>query len=141
MASSADPLLLDTSAAVLLADPRSAFRPWLVETIGDRSVGLAGHATYEVLSVLTRLPAPRRLSVAEAGQFIAENFPHPHFLDAATSATLVEEFARLGVTGGAIFDGLVGAAARDADLELLSCDQRAATTDTLLRVRAVLPRA
>ncbi|MCW5954008.1 MAG: hypothetical protein KIT69_17290 [Propionibacteriaceae bacterium] len=73
-----------------------------------RALGLAGHAAFETLSVLTRLPTPQRISGADAVRPIERNFPESRFLDPATAAGLLVAFADRGVIGGAGYDGLVG---------------------------------
>ena len=47
---------------------------------------------------------------------------------------LLREFAQAGLAGGALYDGLVGAAARQHELMLITCDRRAAPTYRLLGV-------
>jgi hypothetical protein len=45
---------------------------------------------------------------------------------------LPAELATRGITGGAVYDALVGLAARDARLRLVTRDRRAATTYSAL---------
>ena len=47
------------------------------------------------------------------------------FLDVAESAALGPELARLGISGGAVYDALVGAVARQQGRGLVSGDARA----------------
>ena len=47
---------------------------------------------------------------------------------------LLREFAAAGLAGGALYDGLVAAAARNHKLLLVTCDRRAETTYRLLGV-------
>jgi predicted nucleic acid-binding protein len=56
------------------------------------------------------------------------NFPASRFLEAAATSGLVAELTRLGIAGGAVYDALVGAAARAHGLPLLSRDRRARAT-------------
>lgn len=132
MTSNADLLLLDTSAAIARVDPDHVAHAAVRAATAGRTLGLAGHAVFETLSVLTRLPGPKRVSGADAGRLIERSFPESRFLDPGTAAGLLKEFAERGVVGGAVYDGLVGAAARASGCTLLSCDQRARETyDTL----------
>lgn len=95
---------------------------------------MSGHAAFELLSVLTRLPAPHRLSPAAALRLEQTNFPESRFLSATDTQKLVRELANVGLAGGALYDGLVGAAARRHKLVLITCDRRAEATYRLLGV-------
>lgn len=95
---------------------------------------MSGHAAVELLSVLTRLPPPHRLSPAAALRLEQKNFPESRFLSATDSRDLVRELALAGLAGGALYDGLVGAAARKHNLPLVTCDRRAEPTYRLLAV-------
>ncbi len=46
----------------------------------------------------------------------------------------MRELALAGLAGGALYDGLVGAAARKHNLPLVTCDRRAEPTYRLLAV-------
>jgi predicted nucleic acid-binding protein len=117
--------LLDTSAAIaLLVEDHEAHGATL-DAVRGRRLGLAGHAWFETYSVLTRLPAPLRRSPADAGRLLAHNFPATAFLGEAGSAALGDELVRLGVSGGSVYDALVGAAARQRGRPLVTGDVRA----------------
>ena len=88
-------------------------------------MGLAGHAWFETYSVLTRLPAGLRRSPADAFRLLARNFPASVFLGEAEATGFGGDLARLGISGGAVYDALVGAAARQHRLPLVSADARA----------------
>jgi predicted nucleic acid-binding protein len=121
----AEALLLDTSAAIALVDPDHPFHEAVRAATRGRPLGLAGHAHFETFSVLTRLPTPKRQSADDARRLIAAEFPESRFLAPAEQAALVAEFASAGVVGGAVYDGLVGAAARAHALTLVTCDVHA----------------
>lgn len=95
---------------------------------------MSGHAAVELLSVLTRLPPPQRLSPAAAFRLEMTNFPESRFLSAAGGWELLREFVAAGLAGGALYDGLVGAAAREHRLPLITCDRRAESTYRALGV-------
>jgi predicted nucleic acid-binding protein len=95
---------------------------------------MSGHAAVELLSVLTRLPPPHRLSPAAALRLEETNFPESRFLSATHTKHLVREFVEAGLAGGALYDGLVGAAARQHKLLLITCDRRAEPTYRMLGV-------
>lgn len=117
--------LLDTSVAIaVLVEDHEAHLAAL-EVVQGRRLGLAGHAWFEAYSVLTRLPGPLRRSPGDALRLLAHNFPSSVFLGEDVSLALGPEIANLGVSGGAVYDALVGAAARQHHRPLLSADARA----------------
>ena len=89
---------------------------------------MAGHAAFETFSVLTRLPPPDRLTPQAARRLIEVNFPYTRFLSSEGSAALVAQLSDSGVSGGAVYDALVAAAAAEHGLRLVSRDARAAGT-------------
>lgn len=120
--------LVDTSAAValLVADHEqheSTFR-----VLGGRRLGLSGHAAFETFSVLTRLPAPARRTPDVVTRLLAANFPENRYLSAEGAAALPSRLAGENVAGGAIYDALVGAAAAEHHLVLVTRDRRALDT-------------
>lgn len=137
LAISAEVLLLDTSAAVALVHREHADHEATLAAVSGRELGLAGHAVFETFSVLTRLPPPQRVTATAAARLIATNFPQQRHLSVKRTAALLEEFADLGISGEAVYDGLVGAAAAESDLPLLSLDRRAEPIYRSLGVRLV----
>jgi predicted nucleic acid-binding protein len=124
----ADPveaLLLDTSAAVALVVEDHEAHAATLEAVRGRRLGLSGHAWFETYSVLTRLPGGLRRSPAEVIRLLAQNFPASVFLAQQASSALGPELARMRISGGAVYDALVGAAARQHGLDLVSGDARA----------------
>jgi predicted nucleic acid-binding protein len=117
--------LLDTSTAVALIVEDHEAHVATLAAVQGRRLGLAGHAWFETYSVLTRLPAGLRRSPADALRLLAHNFPASGFLGETPAADLGGELARLGISGGAVYDALVGAAARHHRLPLVSTDTRA----------------
>jgi predicted nucleic acid-binding protein len=131
-------VLLDSSAAVaLLIEDHEAHAATMNAVHGYR-LGLAGHAWFETFSVLTRLPAGRRRSPSLALNLLRRNFPASAFLDEQSSMDLGDELARLEIAGGAVYDALVGAAARQHRRRLLSSDRRARPTYEALGVEFML---
>jgi predicted nucleic acid-binding protein len=118
-------VLLDTSTAVALILEDHEVHDSTLDAVRGRRLGLAGHAWVETYSVLTRLPAGLRRSPADAFFILNRNFPASEFLGEAEAAELVRELARLGISGGAVYDALVGAAARQHQRSLTSRDARA----------------
>lgn len=130
--------LLDTSVAIAFVQPGHAGHHRTVSRLAGTSMGLAGHAVFETFSVLTRLPVPHRLSGKAARRLIEVNFPHSSYLSAERSAALLADFAAHGLSGGSVYDGLVGAVARESGLLLFSRDRRAVTTYQALGVEVEL---
>jgi len=124
--------LLDTSAAIALMVEDHDAHVATLDAVRGRRLGLAGHAWFETYSVLTRLPAGLRRSPADALRLLAGDFPASRFLGEAEAADLGAELARLGISGGAIYDALVAAAARQHRLPLVSADARARPVDEAL---------
>jgi predicted nucleic acid-binding protein len=127
--------LLDTSTAVavLVADHDAHDRT--MDAVRGMRLGLSGHAWFETFSVLTRMPPPVRRSAADVQRLLEQDFPGAWFLDAAATDALTTELARLRISGGAVYDALVGAAARHHDRPLLTSDRRALRTYDALGVR------
>lgn len=135
---SAAALLVDTSIAVALAVADHEHHETTFQALGHRRLGLAGHAAFETFSVLTRLPPPARRTPATVARLLATNFPHSRFLSAKGAATLLAELDRLGIVGGAVYDALAGASAREHGLTLATRDRRALETYRALDLRVEL---
>src|SRR3954462_15728561 len=128
-------LLLDTSAAIALVVEDHEAHATALEAVRGRRLGLAGHAWFETYSVLTRLPGALRRSPVDVAAVLAHNFPGTVFLDEEAAATLGGELPRLGISGGAVYDALVGRAARRHGLDVVSGDSRARAVYEALGVR------
>jgi len=128
LSTSVEHVLVDTSAALALVQRESPFHRAARNRLLPCHRGMSGHAAVELLSVLTRLPPPQRLSPAAALRLEVTNFPASRFLSATGTGDLLREFAAVGLTGGAVYDGLVAAAAREHELPLITCDRRAEPT-------------
>lgn len=121
-------LLVDTSIALALVVADHEYHRATVEAIGRRSVGLAGHASFETFSVLTRLPPPLRRTPAAAQSLLSRDFGLSRFLSAEAARRLFTRLAVLHIAGGAVYDALVGAAALEQQLTLATRDRRAIDT-------------
>jgi predicted nucleic acid-binding protein len=135
---SASIFLVDTSIAVALTVADHEHHETTFRALGDRPLGLAGHAAFETFSVLTRLPPPARRTPATVARLIAAGFPHSRFLGAEAAASLLAELHALGIGGGAVYDALVGASAREHGLTLATRDRRALETYRALGVHVEL---
>jgi predicted nucleic acid-binding protein len=139
MPTSAEPeLLVDTSVAVALCVADHEGRAPSRGIVEGRRIGLAGHAVWETFSVLTRLPPPARLSPAVASRVLAANFPFTRFLGQTESQVLLERLEVRGISGGSIYDALVGSVAVAVGVPLVTRDRRALPTYRLLEVDVLL---
>jgi predicted nucleic acid-binding protein len=127
-------LLVDTSVAVALTVADHRDHVATLDAVGDRRLGLAGHAAFEAFSVLTRLPAPARRTPATVARLLAANFPYSRFLSERAAAALLAELHSKGIAGGSVYDALVGAAAAEHRLPLATRDRRALDTYRALDV-------
>jgi predicted nucleic acid-binding protein len=127
-------LLVDTSVAVALTVADHEHHEATFTALGERQLGLAGHAAFETFSVLTRLPTPARRTPATVARLLAASFPHTRFLDAQEAASLLADLATSGIAGGAVYDALVGACANAHRITLATRDRRALETYRALDV-------
>ena len=121
-------IALDTSVVVaLFASWHEGHRQVVSALRGEKDIRLPEHVAFETYSVLTRLPPPYRLAPRPVLEFLERRFPRGWLrLDARGGRSLLREADNLGLTGGAVYDALVGATARRARVRLLSRDRRAA---------------
>ena len=131
-------LLVDTSVAVALSVADHEGRPDAVAVVRGSRIGMAGHAAFETFSVLTRLPGPARRTPAAVTRLLAANFPHTRYLSQEASAALLVRLAGAGVSGGSVYDALVGATAAEQHLPLVTRDRRAVVTYRALGVDVVI---
>ncbi len=118
-------ILVDTSAAVAFVVGDHRHHQATHDALAGRRLGLAGHAAFETFSVLTRMPPPIRRTRAAVGRLLADNFPGSRFLGPDAAEALLRRMPTLGVTGGSVYDALVGAAAVEHGVRLATRDQRA----------------
>ena len=97
--------------------------------------GLPAHVLLEAYSVLTRLPAPHRIRPADAAAVLAALTWPIYTLTGPRLAHLVAQLAEDDIRGGAAYDALVGATARQHDALLLTRDRRARVSYDALGVR------
>lgn len=127
-------ITIDTSVLV------AAFSTWHerhreANALVSPDVPLIAHCAAECFSVLTRLPPPQRIAPGDAADWLSRRFPEPWLtLSADGYAGLIARAPQLGITGGAIYDGIVAETAREANLTLKSFDVRARATYRALGV-------
>jgi predicted nucleic acid-binding protein len=112
----------------------AAFASWnekheaAIEALGDVR-DLIAHVELEAYSVLTRLPEPLRAEPSFVSEYLREDFSGERMvLPQPERRSLVQRLAGLSISGGAVYDASVAAAAEYHGRTLLSCDRRAART-------------
>jgi toxin FitB len=128
----------DTSVIVAAALKSGAGHDQSREALLASSAGAAGHAWIESFSVLTRLPPDVRLSGAHATKLLNSVVPETRNLGADDHLRFVQWITHSSVVGGAVYDALVGWAAKCADLPLLTRDARALPTYRQLEIEVLL---
>lgn len=131
---SAESFAVDTSVAVAALDATHAAHPPCRAAVQARRPALAGHAAFEAHAVLTRLPGPLAVDAPVAGDLLERVFPRVLWLEPDHAIALLRRLGPLGVTGGAVYDALVGEAARWHGATLLTRDRRALRTYDLVGV-------
>lgn len=92
-----------------------------------REPRIPAHVMLETYAVLTRLPPPHRAPSDLVVAFLKQRFKAaPLALPGIAQAALLEQISASGLTGGAIYDALIGATARHAGATLITRDLRAA---------------
>ena len=124
----------DTSVAIAALDEAHEAHTSALSAVARFRPALSGHAAWETYSVLTRLPGALRVTPAVAHDILRRSFPDGCWLGPDEQAALFKRLPTLGITGGAVYDALVGAAAIAARRRLLSRDRRADRTYSLLGV-------
>jgi predicted nucleic acid-binding protein len=128
----------DSSVLVAGFDPSHPFFPeaQVALVAVSRAGRLVAHTIAETFAVLTAAAGPYPAApedvVAYLAPFLGEE---PIGVAPAAYPDAVGEMAATGVAGGAVYDGLIGLAARQHDAKLVSLDVRAARTYSRLRVR------
>ena len=130
---------VDTSVAVPLLSRSHPLQKWLSGWASGKQLWLSGHAAMETYSVLTRLPGGMAVAPGDARRLLDEGFAGT--LALAGSATAYRELAGLGVTGGAVYDGLVALAAKEHSAVLATRDARALATYEAVGVGVVFVSA
>lgn len=118
-------IAVDTSLVV------AGFASWheaheSARSVLSRKPRLPAHVAIESYSVLTRLPPPHRCEAEIVEEFLRRRFREPLLtLPGDALISLLKSASSTGITGGSIYDALVGATARHAGARLLTRDRRA----------------
>lgn len=134
-ADAGDRWAVDTSVAIAYLDAAHSAHRRCVDALHGTTAALAGHAAFESLAVLTRLPGPTRVTPSDAVTALRAAFPEPCWLDPRQQAALLTTLGGIGVHGGSVYDALVGEAARANGRTLFTRDRRAVPTYEFLGVR------
>lgn len=120
-----DAATCDTSVVVAALAVWHPLHEVAAAALSRQVTALPAHVVIETYSVLTRLPAPHRMSAEDAGQALSALRFEVITLPGRAHIELVTTLAHAGVRGGAIYDALVGATARHHGLSLITADRRA----------------
>lgn len=125
-------IVVDTSVAVAAALPWHEAYAVALASLRERTQ-LLGQVAIETYSVLTRLPPPQRVPPSLAQAYLLKTFALPPIvLPGGEYERLIAFAAEERWSGGAVYDALVGATAREAGATLLTLDRRAVPTYQLL---------
>lgn len=128
-------IALDTSVVV------AAFASWheahdAAAALLAREPRLPAHVMLETYAVLTRLPPPHRAPPDVVTAFLKQRFRRaPLGLPPSLHARLLDRVSTSGLTGGALYDALIGATAKHAGASLITRDLRAARVYETIGVR------
>ena len=87
---------------------------------------LVGHVAFEATSVLSRMPEPYRMMPTVVIDALERLSTPPWLaLDAASQHSCLRRAVAEGLSGGALYDALIAATAREHGATLLSADLRA----------------
>lgn len=84
--------------------------------------------------MLTRMPGALSIDAPTARDIMSRVFNDVHWLTSDATLALLDRLGTVGIVGGAVYDALVGEAARTNETLLLTRDQRARRTYDLLGV-------
>lgn len=130
-------LAVDTSAAVAFVMSSHVAHRAVRRRLQEQDLVLTQHSLAETYSVLTRLPGDARVAPDDAVRLIEANFGPPALLPVDTARAVPALLAELHIVGAAVYDGLVGLAAKGNSLPLATRDLRAAATYNTLGVDVV----
>lgn len=121
-------IAVDTSVALPLLLTNHERHDDVTAWAQGKELALCGHALVETYSVLTRLPGDNRFSPEDAVRVMDDRFCEPVLLKSEKLPRLHHELLSAGVSGGAVYDGIIGIAAKQNQVALASFDRRAINT-------------
>jgi predicted nucleic acid-binding protein len=129
---------IETSVAIPLLVRSHQHHADAVRWWDGQELTLSGHALAETYSVLTRLPGDARLAAEDAARLLDARFAAPLTLSGPTARKVHSTLSRLGIAGGAVYDGLVALAAKEHGVALATRDARARGTYDAVGVKVIL---
>jgi len=97
-----------------------------VSALAGRSPRLISHVAFETTSVLSRMPEGLRMTPVSVRDALDLDFPDSWLaLDAEGQRSCLRRAVDAGLRGGALYDALIAATAREHGATLLSADRRA----------------
>jgi toxin FitB len=97
-----------------------------VAALAGRLPRLISHVAFETTSVLSRMPEGLRLAPVSVRDALDLDFPDSWLaLDAAGQRSCLRRAVDAGLRGGALYDALIAATAREHGATLLSANRRA----------------
>jgi predicted nucleic acid-binding protein len=94
--------------------------------LAGRSPRLISHVAFETTSVLSRMPEGLRMTPVTVRDALDHDFPDSWLaLDADGQRACLRLAVDAGLRGGALYDALIAATAREHGATLLSADRRA----------------
>ncbi len=97
-----------------------------VSVLAGRSPRLISHVAFETTSVLSRMPEGLRMTPVSVRDALDLDFPDSWLaLDQAAQRSCLRRAVDAGLRGGALYDALIAATAREHGATLLSADRRA----------------
>ena len=131
-------IAVDTSVAVPLLVRSHQHHADVVRWWDGQELSLSGHALAETYSVLTRLPGDARLAAEDAARLLDARFAAPLVLSAVHARDVHATLSRIGIAGGAVYDGLVALAAKEHGAALATRDARARGTYDAVGVKVII---
>jgi predicted nucleic acid-binding protein len=102
-------------------------------------VGRAGaHAEWAAVAETYSVLGDARLSAEDAARLLDARFTTPLTLSGSRAGKVYATLSRLGIAGGAVYDGLVALAAHEHGLPLATRDARARGTYDAVGVKVIL---
>jgi predicted nucleic acid-binding protein len=122
-------IALDTSVAIAAALPWHEYHAAALSAVPPAKTTLIAQVAVETYSVLTRLPPLQRIPAEVALDYLRQAFILPPVTLASEKYVgLLDLAAAEGITGGAVYDAILAATAREAGATLLTLDRRAVPT-------------
>jgi len=131
-------IAVDSSILIAALQERHAAHESASAVMQRGQIRLPVHVLAETYSTLTGGRVKPRTHPRTAAAALQRLPGSPSALSAAGYLATIRQIAEQGLVGGAVFDALVAATAREAGATLVSRDRRAATTYAVIGVQCEL---